>query len=482
MLNQGQIIFKDWYSQGSNYLGATSQDFNLIGNPYASAIDLSTIQGGSTTTGIYAPIYNGTSGIAKFIYELNPVTNIYGIYTTDNSAIPTNGASQYIGSGQGFFVEANGTTSQFIFNESAKATTATNANAEGLMARRVSYAGAVNTGSTNPSLKLTMTMDSVHNEETLLLFNPHSKTTYAFNEDAPHKKGEGLVGFSSRSSDSVLMAINSMPLQASQVIPLNVYATNNGVYTISMEQLNSLPLLYDVWLKDAYMKDSLDIKHNPTYSFDLNNSIPASFGTERFTLVIRQNQALMVHLLSFTALKFTTGDNVAWTVENESNYTRFAVQRSTDGGKTFVTLDSLVSSSLGAYSYLDAKPVQGANSYRLQLTDLNGEISYSAVVTIMYANTGNTITLNNMIVYPNPTTGPMNLAINVNSGSNNGSLPSPTYHIQVTNNLGVVIRNTNSKQPVWQTDVSSLMPGTYFITVTNAGDNSVVGKSAFVKL
>jgi hypothetical protein len=483
-LNQGQVTFKDWYSPTSSYLGATSQDFNLIGNPYASAIDLSTIQGASTTTAIYAPLYDGTNGISQFIYELNPVTNIYGEYTVGPNASsypPTDGASQYIGSGQGFFVSANGTSSQFIFNEGAKAIL-TNANAEGEMARRVSYAAAVNTGSTNPLLELTMTMDSIHSEQTLLGFNPHSKTTYVFNEDAPHKKGAGLIGFSSRSSDSVLMAINSMPLQVSQTIPLNVYATNNGLYTMTMAQLTQLPMLYDVWLKDAYMNDSLDFKHNPTYAFNIDNSVPASFGTERFTLVIREDPALMVHLLSFTALRLTTGDNVAWTVENEANYTHFVVQRSTDGGKTFLALDSLVSSSMGDYSYLDTKPVQGANSYRLQMTDLNGAITYSSVITIMYANTANTLTLNGMMVYPNPTNGPMNLAITVNSNTSNGALPSPSYHIQVTNNLGVVVKSVTSAQPIWQSDVSALSPGTYFITVTNASNNSPVGKSAFVKL
>jgi hypothetical protein len=61
-------------------------------------------------------------------------------------------------------------------------------------------------------------------------------------------------------------------------------------------------------------------------------------------------------------------------------------------------------------------------------------------------------------------------------------LPSPSYHIQITNNLGVVVKSVTSSQPVWQTDMSALLPGTYFITVMNAGNNSMVGKSAFVKL
>jgi len=262
-------------------------------------------------------------------------------------------------------------------------------------------------------------------------------------------------------------------------------ATNDGLYNISLSQQAPLPALYDIWLKDAYMKDSLDIKDNPSYNFDIAHADTASYGDYRFSLVIRQNAALMVHLLSFTALKATGGDNVAWTTENEANYTNFAVQRSTDGGTTFGTLGTLASSGLGAYSYLDSKPVQGANSYRLQLTDLNGTVTYSNIITIMYANTGNQIALNGFMVYPNPTAGAFNLSITqptTNANATASATVSTNYTIQIVNNLGVVLKTAQSSSPQWQTDVSSLNPGTYFITVMNSSTNKVVGKSAFVKL
>ncbi len=483
-LNQGQIVFKDWYTPASNYLGAASQHFNLVGNPYPCAIDLSTIQSSSTTTGIYATAYNGVSntGIINFIYELNPSTNNYGVYTVNGGATypPTNGASQYIGSGQGFLVVSYGVnSSQLIFNESAKATS-THANAEGLMTTRLPSVAGTNKPAPYPLLKLTMSLDSINNEEILLAFNPDAKKSYVINEDAPHKKGAGLIGFSSISGDSVLMSINAMPLQQSQAIPLAVYAASDGLYTLSLSQLNALPLLYDIWLKDAYRKDSLDTKHNPVYSFDVSNADVNSYGTGRFTLVIRQNPTLMVHLLSFAAHNSPTGNNVLWSTENEANYTHFAVQRSTDNGKTFITLDSLVSSFLGGYHYLDAQPLPGANSYRLQMTDLNGDVSYSTVVTIMYKNTGSTITLNHVMLYPNPTKAQINLKINV--AESNGTAQTPNYRIQVVNNLGVIVKTVSSADATWQSDVSTLTPGVYFISVTDGNTNSLIGKSSFVKL
>ena len=105
------------------------------------------------------------------------------------------------------------------------------------------------------------------------------------------------------------------------------------------------------------------------------------------------------------------------------------------------------------------------------------------MITIMYANTGNQIALNGFMVYPNPTVGAVNLSINQPAASANTSASASTnYTIQIVNNLGVVLKTAQSSSPQWQTDVSALVPGTYFITVMNTNTNTLVGRSAFVKL
>ena len=485
-LTQGQVNFADWYTPTSTYLGGISQNFNLVGNPYASAIDLSKVTGTNNGTGIYATPYNTATntGVTTHIYELNPVTNIYGVYTDDGSVPPTNGATQYIASGQGFFVQAFGANAaQLVFNEDAKATSA-NANAPGLMARRTNLA-AINTGSVNPLLDLKMSLDSVQNEETLLSFDANAHTSYVVNEDAPHRTGGGLVGFASMSSDNIPMSINTMPLRQTQTIPLRVYATNDGIYSINLSALRPLPALYEVWLKDAFMKDSLDIKSNPVYRFNIANADTSTYGAYRLSLVIRENPALMIHLLSFGASKIQGGDQVIWTTENEQNYTNFTVERSTDGGTTFNELSGFLSTAQSAYSYLDKVPVNGPNMYRLKIVDLNGTVTYSNVVTIMYANTGGQIAINGMMVYPNPTANMINLSItnNTTNGTTTGPATNkPSYNIEIVNNLGSVIKAAKSSSPLWQSDVTSLTPGTYFIRVIDTGNNTVVGRSAFVKL
>jgi hypothetical protein len=286
------------------------------------------------------------------------------------------------------------------------------------------------------------------------------------------------------STDNVQLAINDIPLpKSSQTIKLKVNATANGVYTLSKTELNNLPALFDMWLMDAYMKDSLDIKHNSTYKFNVNRADTNSFGANRFSLVIRQNAALMVHLLSFGATKAMSGDLVLWTTENEVNYTNFTVQRSINNGKTFEAIGNFTSNSLGTYNYLDRAPVKGANQYRLMMEDLNGNITYSSIVTIMYDNTGNTA--NNPInIYPNPAKGILNLQITPANNSLNSSAVTTTavYGIKIMSTSGALVKSVTTTQQNWQADISNLLPGTYIVQVVNNNNESVIGKGTFIKL
>ncbi len=62
------------------------------------------------------------------------------------------------------------------------------------------------------------------------------------------------------------------------------------------------------------------------------------------------------------------------------------MERSTDNWLTFEVLGGFASSALGTYSFTDKNPPVAADQYRLKMEDLNGTITYSQVVTLMYAN------------------------------------------------------------------------------------------------
>jgi hypothetical protein len=486
-LNQGQVIVHDWYTPASAYLGYTGtgmgtncavRGFNLVGNPYASSIDWEQYNTTTTTSGIYA------NNVANTVYEFNPATSNYDTYQQGGAF--TNHGTRTIVSGQGFFVLATSSTSpQLIFNETAKNSTQ-NTGLNLFMATKGDLARLNNTN-IDQHLRLQMSLDSINTDDMYIGFKPNASAQFVSNEDAPYKTGYGKVCLSSFSSDGVSLAINKIPLPGLKqtAIPLFVTASAKGTYKLNRTELNGIPRLYEIWLMDRFNKDSLDMRHNTTYAFNITADTN-SYGSKRFQLVIRQAPALMVHLLNFTASKVSNGAQVIWKTENEQNYTNFTVERSSNGGVTFDVLGGFASSASGTYSFLDKTPIAiGTIQYRLKLEDLNGNITYSNVVALMYANSSNSIVENAVTIYPNPAKSTLNLAIHPAFivGSTKATIPANTvYRIKILNNKGSILKSATISQQNWQTDVSNLMPGTYVIQVVNNDDDSVVGKGTFIKL
>ncbi len=490
VLNQQSVTVTNWYTglanlQYDSVTGNTGyQGYNLVGNPYASSIDWNNFSTSSSSAGIYGP------GVGPTIYVFNEVKKMYATYS---AGVGLNGGSNIIPSGQGFFVKAGAPGASLTFSESAKTnsqlTGPTQAIGTTLLLSKAPIANNV-----IQLLRLELAADSINSEETVIRFSSLAKNTYDINEDAQHMPGSGLVALASMTADSVPVAINNMPFpkQHAQGIKLNVYGNANGVFTLTMKQVQSIPKIYEVWLKDAYKKDSMDMRHNQTYRFDVQLSDTNSFGKNRFSLLIRQDPALSIHLLSFGAVKATGGAQVVWNTENEENYTNFTVERSSDGGTTFNDLGGFVSSEQGTYSFQDKNPPLTTDLYRLKIVDLNGTVTYSNVVELSFGNA--TLTKSNINIYPNPATSMLNLAISLNGNSlasgpgllNSGS-PVPTsaaqaYDIKIINITGSVIKSEVSANANWQSNVSSLSPGTYIIQVVNDKDKSLVGKGTFVKM
>lgn len=93
---------------------------------------------------------------------------------------------------------------------------------------------------------------------------------------------------------------------------------------------------------------------------------------------------------------------LSWTTESETNSDFYAVQRSSNGTvwETLGFVDAAGNStSPKSYSYIDEKPVEGINYYRLKQVDLNGVANYTGIIPVEY----NIITP--LDAYPNPTSG-----------------------------------------------------------------------------
>jgi hypothetical protein len=486
-LNQGAITVHNWYTPTSANIGYTGtgtggnynvRGFNLVGNPYASAIDWSTFSSTNYSAGIYGPNVNPT------VYLFDPRTKNYATYNAF-TGIATGNGGKIIGNGQGFYIQANAPSPSLTFNESSKTT-------QQLSGPTLLLGAPVVQTAYNSYLRLKLVTDSVNFDDMVIGFNSLSTTKFNPKEDSEFLAGIGTsASVSGSSSDSIKVSVKWLPLNKNgdaQVISLNVSALQSGLYTFERTDFKAIPSIYEVWLMDNLKKDSLDIRNNTTYAFNIDLTDTNSYGGKRFKIVIRQNPALGLHLLKFEASKIAKGSEIVWSTENEENYTDFTVERSTDGGATFSVLNGFSSNALGTYSLLDPHPVKGADTYRLKLQDLNGTITYSNNVTLMYGDLSNSLVKNSSVtIYPNPAKSTLNLNITPPFASNSGNLnhvaaSNSVYAITIVNNTGMVIKTATTTQNSWQTDLNGLVPGTYVVHVVNNSNQTVVGSGTFVKL
>jgi hypothetical protein len=341
-------------------------------------------------------------------------------------------------------------------------------------------------------LSLKMIFDQYNYDDIAIGFNPAMTTLYNYQYDSRYLKGiNALEGLSSLSVDGVPLSVNLVPLpkQTPLVIRLDVEAQSSRIFTLERTELDSLSPIYEVWLMDKYKKDSLDLRANTSYTFLIDKKDSSSFGSNRFSIVIREDPMLQVHLLSFGAVREASAAKITWTTENEENYTRFAVERSIDGSSSFFDLDTLTADALGNYAFEDKSTINGLDFYRLKVTDLNGVVSYSNVLTLTFGSAA--LANSNISIYPNPSNGIINLEISPGGASQTqdpaqslaavSAVRVASYGIKIININGSIIKTASSASPTWQENMANLAPGTYFIVVVNSNDNSLIGKSSFIK-
>lgn len=109
---------------------------------------------------------------------------------------------------------------------------------------------------------------------------------------------------------------------------------------------------------------------------------------------------LPVEFLSFDAFKNNQTVDVKWETISERNSSHFVVQRSADG-KNFVPIGRVEAkgntTSTVKYLFVDTKPVQGINYYRLLQVDLDNKETLTKVVSITFNGDGA-----DLQVFPNP--------------------------------------------------------------------------------
>jgi trimeric autotransporter adhesin len=486
-LNQQNIPVNLWYtptggstgnlSYTSTELATNFPGYNMIGNPYASTIDLQKL---------YTDNYNSsTNNISSNFYELYDVNpkQTYVVYSATGG---NSGSlySEYVVSGQGFMTVAQATGQSLTFKEDQKVSALTTTpldlslrnnttNAGGkFSADSIKTAALVIPTDTLQGLHMKLQADSVTYDECGIYFSKNCKDDFD-GYDAYDLDGiNPTVFLSSFTADGKRVALNKMgDYSKGKRVKLYVSATTDGLYSLNLEDIESIDTTdYKIFLIDNSKNDSLDMTLYHTYNFNFTVADTAAYHN-RFVLALERKPMPPYELLTFNGEKANNAIQLKWKTANEGDFTGFALQKQQANGQ-YITIDSLQSSSASNYGYLDANPLSGANIYRLLQNNINGQVSYAGPITVDYNATSATGAFS---VYPNPSKDIVNVTLA------SSSLSSPTYMAKIYNLAGQVVDSRTVSANSWTQVVSSYKPGVYIIELTTT-NGDLVGRAKFLKI
>ncbi|MBS1556976.1 MAG: T9SS type A sorting domain-containing protein [Bacteroidetes bacterium] len=292
----------------------TDDGWNLIGNPFPAPLNWSTVA--------IPPNVSGTMSLK----DNNGILVSPGSYVTCSGGACTPGSyNGIIPIGQAFWVRRTAVgTGPITFSESNKSTTR------------------------NPTFLRTETIANLlraklsgnGREDELVVRLATGASDAADNKFDGFKLNNDFLNFYSVSIDGQKLAINgAAPLTAEQSIksfPLRIEGNGNwvvspGSYRISITEIESFDSGIEIYLKDAYLKDSLMVSQNFEYNFSTVTD-PKSY-KDRFSLIIGRPSVT-------TAASDDSANGITKIYPNPTNG-EFTIETEQSADKTATILNSI---------------------------------------------------------------------------------------------------------------------------------------------
>lgn len=374
-------------NQSLNVLPVTPNNtngFNILGNPFASAIDMRTVMATrSNTTDIsedfqvWDPKVLGTYGLGGFQTFTRSGTNYVvtpggGSYQANNGPV-----SEYnnIESGAGFVVTNTGASSGTItIAENAKVSASREVQrpagtlaVPGLVKTNL-Y--AMNTGS--PVLadgNLVLVDDSYNNSVDIA----DARKIPNFGENFGIEKLGNLLAVEKRKAfvESDIIAFSMSKLKAvAYRLEITTEAVDAGLVA---------------YLDDSYTKIQTPLSNQGTSTYDFTvNADAASAAANRFQIVFKSlGGALPVSFIRFAATKANNDVVLDWKVGNQQGVSKYEVEKSADG-RTFVTVASVSAvDGQDVYSWTDNNVIAPKLYYRVKAVEADGSSKLTDIASIV---------------------------------------------------------------------------------------------------
>ena len=410
------------YTGNQTPIAVSAGQFAAIGNPYPSAIDMRNI----TKTGlkdffyVWDPAMAGAYGYGAYQTFSNNGSGNY-VITPGGGSYGTSGTiSNYIQSGQAFFVQGDVLGGSLTFKEAAKTT----------------GSGVVSIAPVMPTPQLRANLYGVNADNSTyitdgLLINYDDNYTNTVDDMDAIKSANTSENLSVKTAGKLLVVERRHTITDKDTIFLNLTGVSALKYRFELmaDQLYRQGL--SAFLEDNYLHTSTPLYIDGTTNVDFTvTSAAGSKAPDRFRIVFSQLGTLPVTFTSIKAYRQDKNINVEWKVDNELNIKEYETQKSTDGNG-FTNLSVTAATANGAHSasyrVTDTHPVEGYNYYRIKSVDLNGKTATTSVVKVLTGSTHPEIS-----VYPNPVSnGIISLQLN--------NQPAGKFGIRLLNKSGQVI-------------------------------------------
>jgi hypothetical protein len=256
-----------------------------------------------------------------------------------------------------------------------------------------------------------------------------------------------------------------------------VAGANTGVFSMIARLESGVPTLYGI----KHNTSSGNITNN-SYLFKVTDAGAYDGDFTGTTTVLLSNDntdqlrsvaftpgstiiTLPIKLTSFKGEALGSNNRLTWATSSEVNFKEFVVERSADG-KAFAAVGSPVPTkgvSTGSnYSFIDFNGAAGTLYYRLKSVDNDGTFEYSDVIAIK----SSLAQTENVVIYPNPTTGPLTV-------QHAAGLEKATISVIDLGGKEIKLLNIEKNSTSTSLDLTDLQSGVYFIQVLN-GEKSVI--------
>ena len=257
-------------NQGSVTTPTLATGYNLVGNPYASAINWDATGWNATRTNINNAIY---------IY--NPAVNASvssTTYPTWAAGVGTNGmSSAVIQSGQSFFIQTTASTN-LTFNESYKVAST----ASGYFKNKMENI-----------LRMSLWNKSNRVDDIIIRLAADAKQDFDNYYDA-YSFGTGNIGLASiKNSEKLAIQARPIPINADSVA-LSLLTNKIDSFQFKFENTSSFNTDLELFLADAYLQKMHPIQSDSVYNFQIDSNI-LSQNENRFQVFLFRKNASTIN-------------------------------------------------------------------------------------------------------------------------------------------------------------------------------------------